>query len=369
MSPMVNLRILIWTVIPNHYQASFHDALRSAGIDLRVCYYEQVHAERLAMGWDEFNQLPKGEMFVSKSMEAFESVQDWRERIHVVPGYGNRFLRKLASGLSASGAEWVHWNEPARPGLRWYATYPVKKWYANLVNRYALGAFGIGNRALHDLEGWGIRTERISLLPYSSPVYDCEATPDEICTDFCKGRQAFLFLGSLNYRKGIDLLLSAFASATQDNTDSVLVLVGNDLSGGAYARQAKELGISDRVLFRGPVAPSHLANILACCKILVLPSRWDGWGVVLNEAASSGLAIIGSDRAGASYHLVEPGKNGFRVKSGDIYSLTNAMKAYVNDPDLAEIHGKNSLELFAQYTPQQNVQRFINTIRTWQAMG
>lgn len=364
-----DLKILIWTVIPNHYQASFHEALRSDGIDLRVCYYEQVHEERLAMGWDKFNKLPEGEMYVPKSLEALDLVSDWKERIHVLPGYGDRFLIKLVRKICSSRVKWVHWTEPAHPGLRWWVSYPVKRWYANLVNRFALGAFGNGNLGLCDFRRWGIKRERLALLPYSSPLYDRSTSPDKGCSIFASGRRTFLFLGSLNHRKGVDLLLSAFAVISKGRDDIVLLLAGNDLSNGGYVNQAKELGILDRVLFRGPIKPSDLAKVLACGQVLVLPSRFDGWGVVLNEAASAGLALIGSDMTGASHHLIEPGFNGFRFKAGSVTLLADAMRAYVHDPELATVHGKHSLTIFAQYTPERNANRFLDAIHSWMPKG
>ena len=109
------MKICIWTVVPNHYQNTFHTALRVAGIDLQVGYYEEVPPERLAMGWNACNELPEGEQFVPKALHALDMVPDWRERIHVVPGCGSAFLRVLASELSRARVDWVHWSEPSHP--------------------------------------------------------------------------------------------------------------------------------------------------------------------------------------------------------------------------------------------------------------
>ena len=51
--------------------------------------------------------------------------------------------------------------------------------------------------------------------------------------------------------------------------------------------------------------------------VLVLPSRHDGWGVVIQEALSAGLPVIATRQTGAAYDLVEEGKNGFLVEADD----------------------------------------------------
>ena len=94
-----------------------------------------------------------------------------------------------------------------------------------------------------------------------------------------------------------------------------------------------------------------MSTVMNCDKVFVLPSRFDGWGVVLNEAASMGLALIGSDRSDASYHLIRPGVNGFQVRAGNVESLRSAHLAYVRNPWFAEKHGEASLTIAEDFTP------------------
>ncbi len=274
------LKTVIWTNIPNHYQDSFYKALRAVGVDLKVCYYERIPEERLRMGWNQFKVLPSGEQYVSKSLAFPDLIHDWRERIHVIPGYGDLFIRSLAIHLSQNGVCWIHWSEPSHLGMRWWLTYPIKKWYANLVNRYALGAFGNGIRALQDFRRWGMRQDRLALLPYSAAAGNRSVSPDNMCRDFCSGRSAFLFLGSLCQRKGIDILLTAFSQISRSNPDWVLILAGDDRSNGKYLRLAETMGLTDRILFRGPVSgtcgscDSQTSSSIGAAQ----PLRWLGCG-------------------------------------------------------------------------------------------
>lgn len=364
-------RYLIWTVIPNHYQSAFFQALRAEGVDLEVCYYEPVHQERLQLGWRDFSKLPPKEQFVPKTLESLKRITDWRDRIHVVPGCGDPFLRKLALTLSRQKVPWIHWSEPSRPGLRRLAGLPLKRWYGHLINKHALGAIGIGQNAIDDFRRWGVWAEKMAMVPYSSAEYDLNGPRDARIEAFClDGHPIFLFLGALSRRKGIDILLKAFAKLeARAGSEPKLVLVGNDCSGGRYQALVVSLHIEQSVFFRGPVPPSDLDRILRCGDVLCLPSRADGWGVVLNEGASMGLALIASDRAGAAMHLIEPGQNGYRTKAGDTESLSSAMQAYVNDPQIAKRHGERSREIFQDYTPQRNAQRFLGAVASFQAIG
>lgn len=361
------MRVLIWTGSPNHYQHCFLTALRSAGVDLQVCYYAQVHPERLAMGWHDFKELPSSEQYVPETLRSLDRVSDWSERVHIVAGYHNIFLMSLIVKLSTHGVAWVHWSERSRLRVRWWATYPLKRWHAYMVNRYALGAFAIGSLATVDFSKRGIRREKIAFLPYSVSVFEEWIGVDFTCEKFCEGRPAFLFVGSLCPRKGLDILLYAFAQLSSFSK-WVLIIVGDDRWKGGYLALAKKLGIASRVLFRGVVKASAVASVYKAAKVLVLPSRADGWGVVLNEAASMGLALIASDQVGSAYHIIDPGENGFCVQAGSVKSLWYAMGAYVADPCLAERHGKHSLQIFKQFTPERNAERFVSTIHAWQSM-
>ena len=362
------MKVTLWTVVPNHYQGPFLAALRDAGIDLRVNYYGRVRPERLRMGWDAFETLPPGERYVKPELSQETLGDDWRGRIHVVPGYGQRFLRSLAIFFSKAGAQWAHWSEPAHPGWQWYAAYPLRRWYARLVNRYALGAFAIGEAACRDFARWGVRAEKTAILTYSNPAIPSNTQPDSLCERFRGRRNAFLFVGSIEPRKGVDVLLRAFACIAGTAEGWALILAGDDRSAGKYQRGIAAQGLGRHVLFRGPVAASAIGSVLRSAQVLVLPSRFDGWGVVLNEAAVAGLALIASDRCGAAYHLIHPGRNGFRVRAGSVESLAAAMAAYAANPELAVKHGAESARISAEYSPEQNAKRFLAGLEAWQAL-
>jgi glycosyltransferase involved in cell wall biosynthesis len=360
-----HLKALIWTCIPNHYQGAFHESLRRAGVDLRVCYYERIGAERTVMNWDSGDALPEGEFYVESLDDARRCIPDLAERIHVVPGYGSKFTRTLALLLVRNKFKWVHWSEPSHGGLQWLKSWPLKLAYGHCVRKHALGAFAIGEMALSDFKLWGIPSSKIAYLPYSTPESADDIVIDSVTRDFVGQRLAFMFAGSLCLRKGIDLLLKAFDVVAGRNPDCCLILVGNDALPGGMESWLKPLRHRDRILLRGPIPPSNLDGVLCCGHVFVLPSRFDGWGLALCEGARAGMALISTSRAGAARHVIEPSVNGFRVRSGCVRSLSDAMSFYAEQPTRTEIHGAYSRRLYAQTTPQVNAMRFIHAILSW----
>jgi glycosyltransferase involved in cell wall biosynthesis len=324
---------------------------------LVVHYYGKVAEERRLQGWQDHTRLPDDEFFVPADLGALNACPDWKSRIHIVPGYGATFLRRLALFLSRNKAAWIHWSEPAAPGIRWWMGYLRKRRYGELVNNSALGAMAIGETARQDFLRWGIKAEKIHLLPYSVAGFT-HFEKDEIVARFCsRFACTFLFLGVLCRRKGVDHLLKAFKKVVDRTPDVGLVLAGLDLRDGAYERLSERLGLKGNVLFPGVLPSAHIGSVLYSCQVLVLPSRFDGWGMVINEAASAGKALIATTACGAAHHLIKDGVNGYRVCSGDIPALAERMHRYAVDSLLAVVHGNASRLLFKDHTPERNAMR------------
>jgi glycosyltransferase involved in cell wall biosynthesis len=144
-----------------------------------------------------------------------------------------------------------------------------------------------------------------------------------------------LFVGQLIHRKGIDVLLRALAGLKGVNWR--LDAVGGGKEENTLRRLAAVSGIDERVDFAGPVAYSRIGEYMSRADLLVLPSRFDGWGAVVNEALMAGLPAICSDRCGAR-DIVQASRSGSVFRSESVESLAKALAAAISK-------GKRTFEL------------------------
>src|ERR1051325_5103774 len=107
-----------------------------------------------------------------------------------------------------------------------------------------------------------------------------------------RARIEILFVGQLVRRKGVDLLLDALAPLWAEYPTLRLTLIGEGDERAALESQAAASGFRDRVTFAGARPADEVRTRLMAADLLVLPSRWDGWGMVVNEALAAGVPAI-----------------------------------------------------------------------------
>ena len=132
-----------------------------------------------------------------------------------------------------------------------------------------------------------------------------------------RGRGAgvrFAFVGAARPLKGFDLLLEALADVRAGHPDTTLAVFG----------QAGAVPAAPGVERHGQLDHARLATALANCDCLVLPSRFDSFGLVVLEAMACGLPVIVSDGAGAAECVDE--STGWVVPMGDRAALAGAMR-------------------------------------------
>lgn len=370
-------KVCFWLNVPSNHQTLFLEALnKDKRVDLQVRYFDKPSEDRLKIGWRDENSLHEYEQYVVGPNEALKTLDDWKERIHITTGYSYPFNRVLIPLLIEKDIKWVHWSERYGIGLAQRLNYNIilfkllrpfflltKRSYGKLVNKYALGCFAQGKLARKDFISIGISDSKIEDLYYTTAPLDRTDKTSKILKDFsCKHH--FLYVGRLNKRKGIEELLRAYTDLTNTN-EWGLVLVGNDETNGYLKKMAEKLGIGEKVLFVGGIKADKVSSYFSAANVFVLPSRFDGWGAVVNEASSIGLPLIASDQTGAALHLIKDGENGFIIAAGQTRALTNAMQKYISDSTLLLSHGKFSQKIFNDFSPQNNVLRFISSLNKW----
>src|SRR5262249_42943109 len=150
-----------------------------------------------------------------------------------------------------------------------------------------------------------------------------------------------LYCGQMIRRKGVDVLLTAFDQLIASGTRAELLLVGREADLPEFLTDTSSASRAC-IQYAGFQAPGHLPKFFAESDVFVLPSRHDGWGVVINQALGAGLPVITSEAVGAGHDLVEHGVNGLHVKAGDVGQLRDALARLAADRTLALEWGEHS---------------------------
>lgn len=139
--------------------------------------------------------------------------------------------------------------------------------------------------------------------------------------------KAALFVGRLEARKGVDILIRAWPAVLARHPDAELHLVGNDRGGFAAPLLAAHGAAGIRV--HGPLPDAALAELRARCPLVVVPSRFESFGLVVLEAWAAGQAVVAA--AGGALPEVVDGA-GVVVPVDDATALAAAVSGLFDDP-------------------------------------
>ncbi len=102
----------------------------------------------------------------------------------------------------------------------------------------------------------------------------------------------WLYVGSLQERKGVTELLAAFATCHADDPQVTLTLLGDGPQKGTLQAMAAELGVEDVVTFLGPVPPDDVFGVMLDHDVLTHASKYETFGMTMVEAAATGMAVL-----------------------------------------------------------------------------
>lgn len=150
-----------------------------------------------------------------------------------------------------------------------------------------------------------------------------------------------LYVGQLIERKGLDTLFEA-VGYLQDDMDIATVLVGTGRDYREFVRKASAL---KKVHFVGNVDYDRLPYYYGLGHLLVLPSIYEVWGLVVNEAMACGLPVIVSRTAGCSADLIREGVNGYTFEPNNGKSLAERIRQVAADKKRMLEFGRESQRL------------------------
>jgi glycosyltransferase involved in cell wall biosynthesis len=175
-------------------------------------------------------------------------------------------------------------------------------------------------------------------------------------------RPVIVFAGKLIDAKEPLLLLEAF-SRVRRRRPCALLFAGDGPLRPELERRIGRHAIAD-VHIAGFLNQSEMPRAYVAGDLLVLPSRDEPWGLVVNEAMNFGLPVVVTDRVGCAKDLVEPGVNGAVVPSGDGAALEAEIERLVADAELRRKWGARSEEIVAGFSLAAAAAGIVASVRS-----
>ena len=347
-------RVAFVSVAPSPYQRDlFHALAQRSEVELGVFYLEAGVPEA---AWPQrqpeaYEKILRGFWFRAGSGRCHVNWPLPRLRPFdlVVMNTLMSVTAQLLIRTSLRRKPWIFWGERLgqRGGLHARCAATLHR---------AAGIAAIGSFAEEDYRA-RFPEPRCFCIPYHCNLAPFTAEPRPARDD---GKTVFLFCGQMIARKGIDLLLSAFQRL---GTGARLLLVGTEAELPQLLAPLPA-AVRERIEYAGFQAPENLPRFFARADVFVLPSRYDGWGVVVNQALGAGLPIICSDMVGAARDLVEQEVNGLIFPVEDATALAGRMRRFLDQPALAARWGEVSRSRAHLWTPEAGAAKWIEAFQT-----
>ncbi|MHA2326016.1 MAG: glycosyltransferase family 4 protein, partial [Promethearchaeota archaeon] len=162
-----------------------------------------------------------------------------------------------------------------------------------------------------------------------------------------------LYVGKLDYHKGVEYLIEGFARLVKEFPDVKLVIVGDGPTRKNLEFLVDTQKIDNSVIFVGKVSDEDLAKYYAASELVILPSFMEGFGIVLLEAMASGKPCVAT-KVGGTEDVVVNNETGLIIPPADPNSIYQAMQFMLLNPDLRKKFGKSGRKRAVEnFTPEK----------------
>ncbi len=197
--------------------------------------------------------------------------------------------------------------------------------------------------------------DRPMIIPNPVEIPDGPAQKGTLRRQFPElaGRRILLFLSRIDRKKGLDLLIPAFAGLVKENPGAALVIAGDGDRAlmETLKAQCSSLGIASQVFWTGFLSGDAKAGALADADVFVLPSWSENFGIAPIEAMALGVPVIVTDQVGICREVIA-GDAGL-VTPPAVEPLRQAMARLLADDDRRRVLGRNGAALArAQFAPE-----------------
>ena len=192
-----------------------------------------------------------------------------------------------------------------------------------------------------EIKRLGVKYQRVAVIPNGMDMFETDTLPAKRIDT----QPAILFLGRINWKKGLDRLISAMVFVPH----AKLIIAGNDEEGyqPALEKLAGSCGVAERVEFVGPVHGRDKWALLQNADVFALTSYSENFGIAVLEAMASGLPVVITPEVGLA-GAVEAAKCGVVVQ-GEAAAIGEALSELLADPGRRKQMGDAGRRLAQQH--------------------
>lgn len=290
------MQLTFWQPIPSfHQQGLFAALVKADWVESVTLKVEQLlPAGRRASGWRELQV----EGMRIEAMRRDDRPAQSSAQVHVFTGFGTHAKIWKAFDRIPAGApcqRYAYSEAPELVGIKGILRRMKYRIVAYSLAPRLHGIFAIGDLGV---QFFG-RVAPPSTSVHGFAYFDVEQfrVPDFAEPDG-DGSFQILYAGQLIPRKRVEALLQAL-SALQD-ADWELTVIGAGPQRERLQRRAARFERPARIRWIDPVPHNELERYYRRADCVVLPSRWDGWGMIVNEALRQGCEVLATESSGAS---------------------------------------------------------------------
>lgn len=175
-------------------------------------------------------------------------------------------------------------------------------------------------------------------------------------------RLRLLYVGRLIERKGVDVLLRAFEDVCESK-DLALTIVGDGPERGRL-KAMQSPNARARTQWLGKLSNEAAIRRMGAADLFVLPSRYEPWGLVVNEAMAAGLPVLTHQHGGAAIDLVENGRTGWILEDVSVDALRNALVRIAHNREDIQEMGQAARIRIQAWSIQNTVDGMMRAIQS-----
>jgi glycosyltransferase involved in cell wall biosynthesis len=250
----------------------------------------------------------------------------------------------------------------------------IKRAFFNYINLLCVGFLAIGKMNKDYYLANNVPEKKIFEMPYAvdndffqEKIRLCSQNREILRASLClvPGRPIVLYASKMSQRKRPMDLLEAFSHIFKNLTPRpYLLFVGDGEMRGCLEKKVAKMGLGNEVLFLGFKNQGELPCLYDLCDVFVLPSLFEPWGLVINEAMNASGAVIASDQVGSAADLIHQCRNGFVFRAGDVSELASALKITLSHPDRCRTMGQESMDIISQWGFDEDIKGLKSALNT-----